>query len=31
VEYRLEFWTYTQSNAQFTLVVEEAAHHDHEE
>jgi hypothetical protein len=31
VEYRLEFWTYTQSNAQFTLVVEEAAHHDHQE
>jgi hypothetical protein len=30
VEYRLEFQTLKQSNAQFTLVVEEAAHH-HEE
>ncbi|QRO00261.1 hypothetical protein JRI60_15160 [Archangium violaceum] len=31
VEYRLEFQTLKQSNAQFTLVVEEAAHHDHQE
>ncbi|PTL80708.1 hypothetical protein DAT35_28975 [Vitiosangium sp. GDMCC 1.1324] len=30
-DYRLEFKAIRQTNAQFTLVIEETAHHDHEE